>query len=154
MNKWAMTDEAAFNAGMQRFVHEAGGLVRLLLIRRDDSELLRALKAGDPLAFTVARAVSEAIEQTRVVKDVRCLCCVQPKFGRREHPQAFVIWLPRLKTESVNDHTHFVVQPVCRECCAASDEDLMRRALDIMEAAMPGTAAFEEVDGEEDAHEG
>lgn len=135
-SKWAISDVDAFKAGMETFQAEAGGVVRLYIVRRADKRLHDALDKGDPLAVTLAAGCGEALHNMRhSERRVHCLFCERAFVS--EYPGAFLLWLPTAKTEGVLPHRSMVAQPVCVRCERGTDRALLFHAVAMLKKLFP-----------------
>jgi hypothetical protein len=139
---WAMSDEEAFFADLDRFYDEAGGLMRLFLVRHDDRDWHKAVQAGDPLAVTLAAACRFALGDIAETGTCQCLICNEPFIGTQPH--SFAVWLPGTKTERARQHDTIMTQPICAECSTATDRELLEDAVDFLQQILHGA---EEIEG-------
>jgi hypothetical protein len=138
---WAMSELEALAVDLQRFQHESGGVMRLFVVRHDDARLMRAVDRGEPLALTLAASVGRSLHSMKGMAKI-CLLCGTSFVGK--DPPAFVVWLPTLKTETPNDHSMVLTQPVCRGCCRLSDREILAEAVAKLRVIMPETEIIEE----------
>ena len=122
-NPWAMTDVEAFAVGLEHFCREGGGTMRMYLVRHTNKEIAAGVKAGDPVALTLAASIHKALVQLKHTER-GCTGCDNGLGGRKPH--AFLIWLPGADEETLPRTGNVVVQPICAVCCAAkSDRELL-----------------------------
>jgi hypothetical protein len=142
-NPWAMTDEQAFFAELDKFCDEADGMMRLYLVRHDDMEMRKAVQRRDPLAVTLARACGLALQNLMTTRKHCCVFCADP-FTDTE-PYAFAVWLPGSKTEEkAREHGTVITQPICADCSTATDRKLLEDAFEFLRQILP---ASEEIEG-------
>jgi hypothetical protein len=141
-NPWAMTDEQAFFAELDKFCDEADGMMRLYLVRHNDMEMRKAVQRGDPLAVTLARACGLALQNLITTRKHCCVFCADP-FTDTE-PHAFAVWLPGSKTEEKpRQHGTVITQPICADCSAEPDRKLLEDAYEFLRQILPASEQIE-----------
>ena len=118
-NPWAMTDVEAFAIGIEHFCREGGGTMRMYLVRASNREIGDAVKAGDPVALTLAASIYKALTELKRT-DRTCAGCDEGLGGRQPH--GFLIWLPGVDEEALPRSGNVVVQPICSKCCAGKND--------------------------------
>jgi hypothetical protein len=142
-NPWAMSDEQAFFAELDKFYDEADGIMRLYLVRHNDMEMRKAVQRGDPLAVTLARACGLALQNLMTTRKHCCVFCCDPFTDAA--PEAFAVWLPGSKTEEKpRRHGTVITQPICADCSAEPDRKLLEDAFEFLRQILP---ASEEIEG-------
>jgi hypothetical protein len=144
LHPWAMSDGEALCAQLDKFCDEAGGIMRLFLVRDNDRAMLRkAVLAADPLAITLAAAVGTAVKGIEAApQPFQCLLCDCP-FAAGLLPAAFMVWLPGAKTPDLLQHEQVVTQPICVVCSEATDRALLEHALAELQRLLPGAEELE-----------
>ena len=131
-NPWKIRDEDEFFAHLEEFVEVGQGFARLYLIRYNDVELAVSLLARDKLAMELAAAVGKALENLDVKqstdKPCACLTCGHLFSEKKDHPSAFIVWLP-----GADEDKHFigniaVACPVCWRCSKVNDIVMLDKA--------------------------
>ena len=118
-NPWAMTDVEAFAVGLEHFCREGCGTMRMYLVRYNNSEIGAGVKAGDPVAVTLAATIGTALAELQRTERA-CAGCNDGLAGRKPH--AFLIWLPGKDEEMLPRRGNVMVQPICWKCCAGKND--------------------------------
>jgi hypothetical protein len=112
-NPWAFSDRDEWRAGMETFMSETGGTVRVVVInRRDMPDVIEAVKAGDPFAFCVASIINQTARKLSRKPSMLCLTCDRVATVKRT--EAFLVMLPT----AFNVNASGIASPICRICLA------------------------------------
>jgi hypothetical protein len=139
VNPWAMSAGEEAMVKLQEFSQEAGGVMRLYLVRHDNPEIGPAVRRGEPLAITLALTINKALTGL-VGTGRRCISCEHVFVN--DPPDAFLIWVPNIKHE---EPENLIAQAICPTCCRGkNDNQLLHDALVYIKQIFPDTEEIEE----------